>query len=43
MTTVEGGGGAIEKRTVQIKKRTRCQPATKVSMMGAVDNGTGSR
>jgi hypothetical protein len=42
MTTVEGGRGAIKKRTVQIEKRRVQRPATKVSMMGAADNGAGS-
>jgi hypothetical protein len=42
MTIVEGGRGAIKKRTLQIKKRTAQRPATKVSMMGAADNGVGS-
>ncbi len=42
-TTFEGGRGAIEKRTAQIQKRTVRWLATKVSMMGAVDNGAGSR
>ncbi len=41
MTTVEGERGAITKRTEQIKKWTERWPATKVSMMGAVDNGVG--
>jgi hypothetical protein len=43
MTTYEGGRGAIEERTSQIKKRTARQPVTKVSMMGAADNGAGSK
>ncbi len=43
VTTVNGGKGAIKKMTAQIKKRTVWQPAKKVSMMGVVDNGAGSR
>jgi hypothetical protein len=43
MTTVEGGRGAIKTRTAQIKKRMTWQLATKVSIMGAVDNAAGSR
>jgi hypothetical protein len=39
ITTIEGGTGAIKKRMAQIKKRMAQWPATKVSMMGAVDNG----
>ncbi len=42
ITTVDGGRGAIKKRMAQIKKRTGRQPAKKVSMMGAADNGVGS-
>jgi hypothetical protein len=42
ITTVNGGRGAIKKRMVQIKKRMAWQPAKKVSMMGAADNGAGS-
>jgi hypothetical protein len=40
--TVDGGSAAIERRTVQIEKRMARRPATKVLMMGAVDNGVGS-
>ncbi len=43
ITTVDGGRGAIKKRTTQIKKRMAQRPAKKVSMMGAADNGAGSR
>jgi hypothetical protein len=43
ITTVDEGWGAIKKRTAQIKKRMARQPAKKVSMMGAADNGPGSR
>jgi hypothetical protein len=43
MTTFEGGRGAIKKRTAKIKKRMARRPATKVSMMGAVDNRVGIR
>jgi hypothetical protein len=42
MTTIERGRGAIEKRTAQIEKRMARRPATKVSMMRAVDNRAGS-
>jgi hypothetical protein len=42
MTMVEGGRGAIEKRMAQIEERVAWRPATKVSMMGAADNGVGS-
>ncbi len=41
MTTVEGGRKAIEKRMVQIKKRTMRRPATKLSMMGVANNRAG--
>jgi hypothetical protein len=41
-TTVEGGRGAIKKRTAQIEKRMVQRPAMKVSMMGEADNGVGS-
>ncbi len=37
MITIEGGRGAIKKKTAHIEKRTG-RPATKVSMMGAADN-----
>jgi hypothetical protein len=43
ITTIDGGRGAIKKRTAQIKKRTAWWPAKKVSMMEAADNGAGSR
>jgi len=43
MTTIEEGRGAIKMMTAQIKKRTAQRPATKVSMIGAADNGAGSR
>ncbi len=39
----KGGRGAIEKRMAQIKKRMAWWPATKVSMMGVVDNGVECR
>ena len=42
ITTVDGGRGAIKKRTAQIKKRMAWRSAKKVSMMGAADNGVGS-
>jgi hypothetical protein len=42
ITIVDRGSVAIKKRTAQIKKRTVRQPAKKVSMMGAADNGAGS-
>jgi hypothetical protein len=42
MTTIEGGRGAIEKRTAQIKKRMAQRPGTKASMMGGADNKAGS-
>jgi hypothetical protein len=42
MTTVEGGRGAIKKRTVQIKKRMVRWPVPKVLMKGVADNGVGS-
>ncbi len=43
MTTVGGGREGIKERMVQIKKRTTQQPARKVSMIRAADNGAGSR
>jgi hypothetical protein len=43
ITTVDGGRGAIKKRTAQIKKRMAQWQAKKVSMMGAADNGACSR
>jgi hypothetical protein len=43
ITTVDGGRGAIKKRTAQIKKTTAWRQAKKVSMMGVADNGAGSR
>jgi hypothetical protein len=42
MTTIERGRGALEKRTVQIKKMMARQSVTKVSVMGAACNGVGS-
>jgi hypothetical protein len=42
ITTVDGGRGAIKKRTAQINKRTAWRWVKKVSMMGAADNGAGS-
>jgi hypothetical protein len=42
MPSIEGGRGAIKKKTVQIKKSMVRQPTTKVSMMGVVDNRVGS-
>ena len=42
ITTVNGGRGAIKKRTAQIKKRMARPLVKKVSMMGAADNGVGS-
>jgi hypothetical protein len=42
-TTVDGGSGAIKKRTAQIKKRMAWRLAKKVSMMGAADNRASSR
>jgi hypothetical protein len=42
MTTIEGGKGTIEKKTVQIKKRMAQRLVTKVSMMGVADNRVGS-
>jgi hypothetical protein len=43
ITTIEGGREALTKRTGKIEKRTARRPATKVSMMGAVENGVGSQ
>jgi hypothetical protein len=43
MTTIEGGRRAIKKRKAQIEKRMVGQLATKVSMIGVVDNKAGSR
>ncbi len=42
ITTVNGGMGAIKKRTAQIKKRMAWRLVKKVSMMGEEDNGAGS-
>ncbi len=42
ITTVDGGRGAIKKRTAQIIKRTVWRLAKRMSMMGAVDNRVGS-
>jgi hypothetical protein len=43
MTTIEGERGAMDEKMVQIEKRMAQQPATKVSTMGASDNGAGRR